>query len=65
MKFEKNEGKLDRILRLVFGALLVGWGIYTANWWGLLGLILIVTGITGYCSLYPILGINTVSVKKK
>jgi hypothetical protein len=58
--FKQNVGKLDRIIRIVVGALLVGnvfVGLQTVVGW--VGLILIVTGLFGTCPVYSLLGINT------
>ena len=56
----RNEGNLDRLLRIVVGAAilsLVFVGPKTA--WGWLGLIPLVTGLIGYCPAYSLLGIRT------
>ncbi len=60
---KRNVGMVGRVVRLVLG---MGLG-YTAfivpgAWaWvaGMLGVIGIVTGLTGFCALYAVLGINT------
>ncbi len=55
-----NEGKADRILRVVVGLALIALvfvGPKTA--WGWLGLIPLITGLTGFCLLYRLLGIST------
>lgn len=55
-----NEGKVDRILRVVFGVLilsLVFVGPQTP--WGWIGLVPILTGLVGFCPLYMLLGFNT------
>jgi hypothetical protein len=55
-----NEGKIDRVLRIVVGAgllSLVFWGPQTN--WGYVGIIPLVTGLVGLCPLYSILGLNT------
>ena len=60
MEFKVNEGKWDRILRLVLGFPLGVYGVYASSWiWGILGLVLIITGITGFCGLYSLVGIST------
>ena len=65
----KNEGLFDRVLRFIFGILsfIVGY-YYFGNGWQyvfyLVGLILIITGLTGYCGLYKLLGISTAKKKK-
>ena len=64
--FKNNVGKVDRIIRIVLGILLVGnvfIGIQTVIGW--VGLILIVTGLFGTCPLYSIIGINTRSMGEK
>ena len=56
----KNEGKVDRILRVALGLgllSLVFVGPQTA--WGWVGAVPLVTGLIGNCPLYSILGINS------
>lgn len=66
--FKTNEGKLDRIIRVVVGAALIlgyfmnGDGAY--SWLYLLGIIPLVTGLIGSCPLYTIFGISTCPIKK-
>jgi hypothetical protein len=60
----KNEGKFDRILRVVLGLgllSLVFIGPQTA--WGWVGVVPLVTGLVGNCPLYSILGINSCGIK--
>ena len=64
--FKSNTGKIDRIIRVIVGALLVGnvfAGIQTPIGW--VGIILIVTGVFGTCPVYSLLGINTKSLAEK
>ena len=64
--FKNNTGKLDRIIRVIAGALLVGnvfTGLQTPVGW--IGLVLIVTGLFGICPVYSILGINTKTLGEK
>ncbi|KAA8960861.1 DUF2892 domain-containing protein [Mycobacterium sp.] len=62
-----NEGKTERTIRVVVGLLLlVGLPIMLsgmAKWWGLVGLVPLLTGATGYCPAWSLLGINTCSKK--
>lgn len=66
--FKTNEGEIDRIVRVVLGALLIlgyfmnGDGAY--SWLYLLGIIPLVTGLIGSCPIYTILGINTCPMEK-
>jgi hypothetical protein len=62
--FKKNEGTLDRALRVVAGLVLISLvfvGPQTA--WGWIGIVPLVTGAVGSCPLYSILGINTCGTK--
>ena len=54
-----NAGKLDRALRIIAGAALIAWAIISGNLFGYAGIILVVTGLVGFCPFYPLLGINT------
>lgn len=57
---KRNEGNLDRIVRVVLGfAVLSLVFVGPQTLWGLVGLIFIVTGLVGMCPIYRILGINT------
>ncbi len=63
-----NEGKIDRIIRLIIGAGLVAGGFFTQGtvaivlW--VLGGIALFTGATGFCLLYMPFGISTNKGKK-
>jgi hypothetical protein len=55
-----NLNLLERWIRLGIGAILIAlyvWGPKTP--WGLIGLIFIASGITGFCPVWKILGIST------
>ena len=63
---KNNVGKVDRIIRIVVGILLIGNVFFALQHpVGWLGLILIITGIAGKCPLYSIIGINTKSLSEK
>ena len=62
----RNEGTMDRAIRGVLGVLLLAlalFGTLTSPivYWGalIIGAILIVTAITGFCGLYRVFGVNT------
>ena len=64
--FKNNVGKIDRVIRVVVGIILVGNVFYALQHpIGWLGVILIVTGIVGKCPLYSIIGINTKPLAEK
>ncbi len=59
-----NEGKMDRILRVVLGLgllSLVFIGPQTA--WGYVGIIPLATGLIGFCPLYRVFGLSTCPLK--
>jgi len=60
MNMTTNVGDIDRIFRIVLGALLI---ILTftpvIGWWGLIGIVLLATGILRFCPAYSLIGINT------
>lgn len=57
---KSNVGGIDRILRIVIGAVLV---LLAATGqvgvWGWIGLLPLATGLMGWCPPYSLLGINT------
>ena len=60
----KNEGTVDRVLRVVAGAALVSLvfvGPQTA--WGWIGVVPLVTALLGNCPVYSLLGISTCPIK--
>lgn len=59
-----NEGKVDRIVRIVVGLLLISL-VFTGpqTMWGLVGLVPLLTGIVGFCPLYKVFGIDTCSLQ--
>jgi Protein of unknown function (DUF2892). len=64
-----NEGAADRIIRVIVGlAIIVALAVFLpgANkWWALVGLVPLITGLTGFCALYTLLGIKTCPMKPR
>lgn len=67
---KKNMGSADRIIRLIIAAVL-GFLFYNGTISGTLGIVAVVaagvfalTSLVSFCPLYPLLGINTCSVKR-
>lgn len=58
MKF--NVGTIDRLLRIILGLIIAILGVVFENWWGLVGVVLIATGLFRFCPLYLPLKISTV-----
>ncbi len=59
-----NIGKTDKTIRIIVGILIILWGIFDKNWWGLIGLIPLLTGIVSWCPAYSLLGIKTCADKE-
>lgn len=57
---QANVGRLDRIVRIVVGLILIGLAVSgTIGIWGWIGLLPLLSGLLGVCMLYRLLGINT------
>lgn len=59
---KKNIGKIDKMIRIGAGAVLIG--LTLAGYlgpWGWIGVVPLATGLLGNCPAYSIAGINTCS----
>jgi hypothetical protein len=60
-----NAGGLDRVIRAVFGIILVALTLMgSIGAWGWLGLALIGTAAIGWCPPYQLLGFSTCATRK-
>jgi len=57
-----NVGSTDRIVRLVLGVVIILLGIYFKSWWGVIGIIPVITALLNFCPAYSLIGVST---KKK
>lgn len=56
----KNEGVVDRALRVALGLVILSQLFIGAqSWFALIGLLPLVTGLVGFCPLYKVLGVTT------
>ena len=56
----RNEGSIDRVLRVVVGIVLVSLALTGPKIvWGWIGVVPILTGLFGYCPAYSFYGIRT------
>ncbi|MES9828980.1 MAG: YgaP-like transmembrane domain [Candidatus Thiodiazotropha sp.] len=63
---KKNVGKIDRVVRIIIGILLIGnifYGLQSPVGW--IGLILLLTGLFATCPLYSALSLDTRSTSEK
>ncbi len=56
---KRNIGDTDRIIRVLLAMVVMGAGFYYQSWWGLVGLVPVFTGSTGWCPAYLPFGIST------
>ena len=62
---KKNVGSADKIFRYVVGVGIIAAGIYFKSWWGVIGIVPIVTATLGVCPAYLPFGISTCETEKK
>lgn len=60
-----NVGGIDKILRIIVGLVLIAITLNgTIGPWGWIGIVLLATGLFGWCPLYRLIGMNTCPMKK-
>lgn len=62
---KKNVGSLDRVLRIIVGAVILSLAfVGPRSPWAYLGIIPLATGLIGWCPPYSLFGISTCKVAK-
>ena len=59
-----NVGGIDQILRIVLGVVICTIGVIYNNWWGIVGLIPLVTGTMSWCPLYNLVGLSRLKISE-
>jgi hypothetical protein len=62
-----NVGSADRVVRVIIGLGLLSLFFVlegSARYWGLVGLVPLLTAAMGYCPLYSLIGLNTCPIKR-
>ena len=54
-----NMGGVDRVIRIVLGLAIIAAGFYYKSWFGVIGLVPLVTAIVGWCPAYAPFGFST------
>ena len=54
-----NMGRTDKKLRFIAGVIIIALGLYFKSWWGVIGLIPLLTSFISWCPLYVPLKIST------
>ena len=61
----KNEGTIDRILRVIAGVVLLSLVVIgPQTMWGLIGIVPLLTGLIGFCPVYKLFGWNTCPLER-
>lgn len=61
---KKNVGKTDRIIRVVIGLAIIGFGLMQQSWWAAIGIIPLYTAFSGVCLAYLPFGLSTCKAPK-
>lgn len=61
---KKNVGAGDRVFRILIGVMILAAGFYFKSWWGLVGIVPILTAAIGWCPAYLPFGISTCGVNR-
>jgi hypothetical protein len=56
---KRNMGSVDKTVRIILGAIIIVLGLYFQTWWGLIGVVLLLTSFLNFCPLYVPFGIST------
>lgn len=59
----RNEGNIDRIIRIALALVIFAVGLVTGSWLGLIGIVPLATGLIGWCPLYSVFGLSTCPVR--
>lgn len=54
-----NIGTVDRVIRAIVGVVIIGLGILNHSWWGLIGLLPLLTAVVRFCPAYVPFGLST------
>jgi len=63
-----NEGTADRVIRIAMGLGILSLVFLLhgpAHWFGLVGLVPLLTGVVGFCPMYAIFGMSTCPLHQK
>jgi Protein of unknown function (DUF2892) len=54
-----NIGTIDRVIRIIGAVVILGAGYYFKSWWGLVGLLPLLTAVFRFCPGYLPFGFST------
>jgi len=56
---KRNVGPIDRLLRILIGLVIAIFGVIYESYWGIVGILILATGVFGYCLIYGMFKIST------
>ena len=56
---KKNDGSVDKVIRIVLGVVIIVLGIYNQSWWGLVGILPLFTAFISWCPVYSLIRVST------
>lgn len=59
-----NIGTADRVIRFILGLAILAVGFYFRSWWGLVGLLPILTAVIRFCPAYVPFHVSTCAAPK-
>jgi hypothetical protein len=59
MSMKCNVGKSERLIRLAAGLALIGVSILWGGYWAILGAVIMMTALVGWCPISSLMGIST------
>jgi hypothetical protein len=59
-----NVGNTEKYFRIGLSVIIFAAGIYFKSWWGLVGLVPLLSGVFNFCPIYALLGISTFKLKE-
>lgn len=61
-----NVGTIDRVIRIVLGAALIGLAAAgVVGWWGWIGVVPLATALFKFCPAYTLIGVTTCPTETK
>ena len=61
---KKNIGSVDMWIRIILGVVVIALGIFYQSWWGIIGVIPLMTAFMRWCPVYLPFGIRTNKAKE-
>lgn len=54
-----NVGSADKVIRIILGIVIIALGFIYQSWWGLVGIVPLLTGVFNFCPVYSLIGVST------